>query len=216
METLIVFQLFSPILVPGHLAEVGQDPACAKIPLHTLPAGETSQACLGPPDVPKCPVHGQPMDNFGGTGLCLQLPLHYQVKAGACPPVPHPPDEDAGGKHDSEWHKWEHPGKASHSGRRSWCQGQCVVPSFCLFSANALCFLESSTALLERQRLWQSLPLRLQDPLPGPGLSCWCCPHPPSIWVTSPAVPGHGVGWESRGAAWMPRQSLAAESLLGG
>ncbi|XP_039588203.1 C-type lectin domain family 19 member A isoform X2 [Passer montanus] len=46
------------------------------------------------------------------------------------------------------------------------------------------------TALLERQRLWQSLPLCLQDPLPGPGLRLLVLPHPPSFWVTSPAVLG--------------------------
>lgn len=41
-------QFISPILGPGHLAEVGQDPTFAKIPLHTLSASETSQVCPDP------------------------------------------------------------------------------------------------------------------------------------------------------------------------
>lgn len=77
-------------------------------------------------------------------------------------------------------------GTCRHSGRTSWSPGQCLVPSFCLFSAVALCFLEGSPALLERQRLWQSLPLRLQDPLPGPGLRLLLLPTAPVCWVTSP------------------------------
>lgn len=103
-----------------------------------------------------------------------------------------------------------HPGKASRNGRRSQSRGRCAVTFSYLFSANALGFLGGSTALLERQRLRQSLPLRLQDPLAGPGLRVLALPAPPLILghLSSHAReerPGHGTGGESCGAARHPQ-----------
>lgn len=80
------------------------------------------------PGVPKCPVHGQPADNFEGTGLRLQLPLHYQVQA---------PQLGRGmleRKHDCEWHKWEHvQGKPPTTAGGPGPKGSAWFPPFAFF-----------------------------------------------------------------------------------
>lgn len=185
------------MLGPGHLA------TCAKTPLHTLTAGDTGQVCSALPDVPGCAVRGQPMGHTAGTGL-FALPRTQ-------PPLSHPPDEDAGGKHDCT------PRESLPQWSRS--RGQCMAPSFCPFSANALFLfsLEGSTALLERQRLWQSLPLRLQDPLTGPGLRLLLPTAPFILGHLSSCAReeqwGHGRGCQSRGAARIPPGSVLGMSL---